>query len=177
MTEANLPKGLRRRNILTKEWFTSCYWGQFYSVGVMSNQDQSKRGIAMLACRRGTSAAEFALILPLLLTLVIGTLQVGAMMYSYNLMVSSARDTVRAMAVCTITTEADAKTQAMKSLPPWVPKAKWTITPAIGTDVSMRISVPVTQAAILSYIPFTITDLTTFVTMRKEPLAFGGGAC
>ena len=143
----------------------------------MGNRAILKSVRRLLASRHAATAAEFALILPLLLTLVIGTLQVGAMMYSYNLMVSSARDTARAMAVCTITTIADAKTQALKSLPPWVAAASWTITPVIGTDVSMTISVPITQAALLSYIPFNITDLTTFVTMRKEPLAFGGGSC
>ncbi|QXQ04967.1 pilus assembly protein [Sphingosinicellaceae bacterium] len=143
----------------------------------MNNRDRLKGIRELLASRRAASAAEFALVLPLLLTLILGTLQVGAMMYSYNLMASSARDTVQAMAVCTITTIADAKTQALKSLPPWVPKAHWVITPAIGTDVSMQISVPVTDAAILSYVPFTLTNLTTFVTMRKEPLAFGGGSC
>ena len=131
----------------------------------------------MLACRRGASAAEFALVLPLLLTLLLGTLQVGAMMYSYNLMVSSARDTARAMAVCTITDVSAARVQALQSLPPWVAANSWTITPVIGADVSMRITVDTAKAAILSYIPIDIGQLTTFVTMRKEPLAFGGGAC
>ena len=130
-----------------------------------------------LACRNGSSAVEFALILPLLMTCVMGTLQMGAMMYSYNLMAASARDTARAMAVCTITTEADAKVQAKKTLPPWVSDASWVITPVIGADVSMTISVDVKQASILTYIPMSLGTLTTFVTMRKEPLAFGGGSC
>ncbi len=113
----------------------------------------------------------------MLAVMLLGTLQVGAMMYSYNLMVGSARDTARAMAVCTITTVTDARTQALKSLPPWVPASSWVITPVIGSDVSMTITVDTTKAAILSYIPITLPQLTTFVTMRKEPLAFGGGSC
>lgn len=130
-----------------------------------------------MTCKRGTSATEFALILPLLTLLTMGTLQIGLLMYSYNTMVSSARDSARAMAVCTVTDLPTAKAQALANLPAWVAASDWTITPVISTDVSMTISVDPAKAAIISYVPFDLGTLTTKVTMRKEPLAFGGGAC
>lgn len=125
----------------------------------------------------GASAAEFALILPLLLLLMLGTLQVSMLMYSYNLMVSAARDAARDIAVCTITDTDSARTQSLNSKPPWLDDADWQTTAKIGPDVSMAISVDSTKAAILSYVPLGLGTLTASVTMRKEPLAFGGGAC
>ena len=52
-----------------------------------------------------------------------------------------------------------------------------TITPVIGNDVSMTISVDPALAAVVAYLPIIPGPLTTTVTMRKEPLAFGSGAC
>ena len=131
----------------------------------------------LLASTKGSSAAEFALIVPVLLLMLFGTLQASLLMYSYNRMADAARDATRAMAVCTVTDTGTAAAQALANLPPWVPSNKWTITPVIGSDVSMTISVDPTLAGIITYLPFIPGPLTTTVTMRKEPLAFGGGAC
>ena len=151
--------------------------GPVYSVGVMDNRGVSRFWRKALACRSGAAAAEFALLLPLLMTIMMGTLQVGMMMYSYNLMVATARDTARAMAVCTITTDTGAKTNMYPNLPPWVPQGSWIIDTVFGPDVSVRVRVDITKASILSYIPFSIGQLDTYVQMKKEPLAFGGGSC
>lgn len=129
-----------------------------------------------MANNGGASAAEFALVLPILLLLVLGTLQAGMMMFSYNVMVSAARDAARAMAVCTIDT-GGARAQSLASKPPWLADADWQTTATTGADVTMAISVDAAKAAILSYVPFGIGTLTANVTMRKEPLAFGGGSC
>jgi len=137
-----------------------------------------ERPAGVLACRAGASAAEFALVLPLLLILLFGTLQVGMLMYSYNTMLGAARDASRAMAVCTITVESEATDQVLKSLPPWVPAGDWDIKTVIGNpDVSTTIKVDPAKAAIISYLPFELDVLQAQVVMRKEPLAFGGGAC
>ncbi len=121
---------------------------------------------------------EFALLVPVLVTLMFGTLQVGLLMFSYNLMVSAARDTTRAMAVCSVTDTTTAATQALASLPPWIAAGAWTITPVIGSpDVSTTISVDPAKAMIVNVIPVSFPLLTASVTMVKEPLAFGGGSC
>ncbi len=117
------------------------------------------------------------MVLPLLLLILMGTIQMSMMMFSYNVMVSTARDTARAMAVCTIRDETDAITQARRNKPAWLTDDDWQVTPVIAPYVSMTISVSAAKAAILNYIPYDFGTLTTKVTMRKEPLAFGGGAC
>ena len=131
----------------------------------------------MVRMNGGASAAEFALILPVLLLMLFGTLQVSLLMFSYNRMADAARDATRAMAVCTVTDPSIASTQALANLPAWVPQDKWTITPVIGSDVSMTISVDPALAGVIPILPFLSGPLKTTVTMRKEPLAFGSGAC
>lgn len=135
------------------------------------------RFVAVLNCTGGASAAEFAMVLPLLLLILMGTVQMSMMMYSYNVMVSTARDTARAMAVCTILDEPKAISQARHNQPAWLTDEDWKVTPVIGSDVSLKIEVSAAKAAILNYLPVDFGTLTTKVTMRKEPLAFGGGAC
>ena len=79
--------------------------------------------------------------LPVLLLLMFGTFQTGLLMFSYNVMINAARDTARAMAVCTITDATTATNQVLKNLPAWVPASGWTITPTFGSDVSVTVSV------------------------------------
>lgn len=151
--------------------------GPVYSVGVMDNRGGSRIWRKALACRTGTAAAEFALVLPVLMLILMGTFQVGLMMYSYNLMAASARDAARSMAVCTVLDDATAKLNMYKTLPPWVAQSEWHITTVFASDVSVHVTVDATKAALLSYIPMSIGNLDTFVQMKKEPLAFGGGSC
>lgn len=131
----------------------------------------------VFGCTHGASAAEFAIVLPMLLLLLMGTIQMSMLMYSYNVMVSAARDTARAMAVCTITDTPTAIKQARYLQPAWIADGDWQVSPVFGSEVSVTISVDPVKAAILSYVPFNIGMLTTKVTMIKEPLAFGGGSC
>jgi len=129
------------------------------------------------ASTSGSSAAEFALILPVLMLMLFGTLQVSLLMYSYNAMAGAARDATRAMAVCTVTDAGAAAAQAKANLPAWVKADDWDIDVKIGSDVSMTIKVDPAKAAIIAYLPFMPDKLTTTVLMRKEPLAAGGGSC
>ncbi len=135
---------------------------------------------ALLADSGGTAAAEFALMLPMLLLMIFGTMQISLLMYSYNVMVTSARDTARAMAVCTITDTTGANLQAQASRPPWLSANDWQVQPTLPVgqgDVSLAITVSAAKAALINFLPVDFGNLSTVVTMRKEPLAFGSGSC
>lgn len=133
----------------------------------------------LIRARAGAAALEFALVLPLLLTLMLGTVQAGMMVFTYNAMVSAARDQARALAVCSVG-QAEAKTNALAELASiiWVPPTSFGVSAtAAAPDVSVTITVPTAKAMILNYVPFAPPSLTTTVTMEMEPLAFGGGTC
>ncbi len=127
--------------------------------------------------KTGAAAVEFALVLPAFAALMFGTIQAGMLIFSYNMMVSAARDATRAMAVCSIDAPT-AKAQALGRLPPWIPSANWSVTADdTDPDATMTISVPTAQAMIISYLPFDLPTLTTTITMLKEPNGYGGGSC
>ena len=132
----------------------------------------------LVASRSAAAAAEFALLVPLLATILFGTFQIGLLMWSYNQMVSAARDTTRSMAVCSVTNTMTAASNTLPLLPPWISAASWTITPVIGApDVSTTISVDASQAMILNFVPIALGPITASVTMTKEPLAFSSVPC
>lgn len=121
--------------------------------------------------RRGSAAVEFAMVLPMLMTVLIGTMQYGLLMFTYASMLDAARNATRKLAVGAAT-EAQAKTAALAVLPSWVAAANWTITPqdtaTTGTtSVQTTIAVPAKKASVLSFVPMP-TTLTVKVVMRKE---------
>ena len=125
----------------------------------------------------GAAAVEFALVLPALAALMFGTLQAGLLVFTYNTMVSAARDATRSMAVCSIDA-ATAVARAKTYRPPWIPDAAWTISDDnAAPNATMTITVPTTTAMILSYVPFDLPTLTATVTMLEEPEGYGGGSC
>ena len=75
---------------------------------------------ALAGHRGGASAAEFALVIPLLVTFLFGSIQYGVMMFTYNLMQDAARDTARGMAVCSIQPGAEVA-HAQAGLPAFLP--------------------------------------------------------
>lgn len=119
--------------------------------------------------RRGVAAVEFALIIPVFCTILLGTLQYGVLMFTYTAMQDTARDAARKLATGTATA-AVAKTEAKAALPSWVPTADWTITTtdaASGATVNASISVPATSATVLGFVLMP-TTVSAQVYMRKE---------
>ncbi len=111
------------------------------------------------------------MVLPMLMTVLIGTMQYGLLMFTYASMLDAARNATRKLAVGAAT-EAQAKTAALAVLPSWVAAANWTITPqdtaTTGTtSVQTTIAVPAKKASVLSFVPMP-TTLTVKVVMRKE---------
>ncbi len=98
-----------------------------------------------------------ALLLPLMTVMIFGTLQYGVLMYTYNSMLNTARNSARSLAVGSAT-ETEVATSAKANLPGWVPKAEWTITPQdTGTtktnQVTTEISVSSSKATVLPLLP------------------------
>lgn len=126
-----------------------------------------RRIAALLADRRGASAVELALLLPVMTLMLAGVVQYGTLYYSYNSMLNTARNGARSLAIGTATTDQVIAT-AKANLPPWVPKDEWTITPSVvGTQVTTRITVPATHASIMHFAPMPET-LDVNVVMVKE---------
>src|SRR6478736_4341459 len=94
--------------------------------------------------QRGASAVEFALIAPLLFTLLLGTIQYGSLFLVQNRMVDTARDTARRLAVGYLATESDAENYAKAQLADMSPQfAAVAILPhPPDHDVSVTITVP-----------------------------------
>lgn len=124
---------------------------------MMKREILGKHWSRLAANRNGAAAAEFALLLPVLSLMLLGTIQYGALLYSYNTMLTAARDGTRALAVDS-STEIEVVYSVKGSLPAWVPKDKWTITPqnaaTTGTGlVNTYISVPSQYATPLALGP------------------------
>lgn len=118
----------------------------------------------------GASAAEFAMILPLLLLFLFGIVQYGIMFFAYNNMSNAAREGARAMAVGEVDA-AGAQTLAGSYLVGWTQDdaiiAADTITQAEIDFARVRISVPGAKAGVVDYGPSPATISAT-VLMRIE---------
>ncbi len=128
----------------------------------------------------GANAVEFALVTPVLLLLILGIIQFGMILYTHNNMVQAARETARVLAVQEATlTEAEAVANVQLGFsglnftitscapPPEATNCSAPLDP--NKDVSVRISVPLSEASLIDYRGFFSTgDLEATVTMRKE---------
>lgn len=70
------------------------------------------------ACRRGAAAAEFAMVLPVLMGLTFGTFEYGIAFYTYNTMQAAARDVGRQVAINTLP-PGSAQAAIRARLPAW----------------------------------------------------------
>ncbi len=121
--------------------------------------------------RSGVAAVELALLLPILTAMIFGTFQYGVLLFTYNVMLNTARDGARSLAVGA-STEAQVVTAAKTKLPTWVPEASWAIVASdvttTGTNqVKTTITVPSNKATFLSFVPMPAT-LSVNVVMLKE---------
>jgi len=106
--------------------------------------------------RSGAVAAEFALIVPLLATLLFGVLQFGFAIYTYSAMETAARTGARQIAFGTNAATAEAATRA--ALPDWVAGAA-TVSSIADDDgfTRLTVTVPGSSAALLSLVPMPET--------------------
>ena len=121
--------------------------------------------------QRGASAVEFALIAPLLFTLLLGTIQYGSLFLVQNRMVDTARDTARRLAVGNFTTESDAEDYAKAQLADMSPQfaATASLPHPPDHDVSVTITVPKEDVAWVNLVGLGMDgNLTAQFHMLKE---------
>ncbi|MFQ5773022.1 MAG: TadE/TadG family type IV pilus assembly protein [Kiloniellaceae bacterium] len=134
------------------------------------------RAAALRGCwrdDRGVTAVELAFVLPVLLLLLSGIIQFGALMFLQNHMTNIARETARRVAVGELTTAA-AVQSAQTSLINWGISYGVVVTEPDpldpnDTDVVVDITAPMSQAALVDVLGiFQTGTLRAKVTMRQE---------
>ena len=135
---------------------------------------ESESVIAGIDCslrkdRRGAAAFEFALMVPMLMTIALGIVQYGTLYYTYSSMIAAARTAARAVAIGSQNVSTAAAT-ARTNLPTWVPSGNYTIVvtdAAAGSEVSAQITAPSNKATIAPYLPMP-ANVVARVVMMKE---------
>lgn len=104
----------------------------------------------------GAAAVEFAIVLPVLVAVLMGTIEFGLILYSKNALQSVARDVARQLAVNTLG-EDQVDLTVKNSLPKWIKSsAKAKVLHSNKTDVAknvitVTVSVAASQAGIIGY--------------------------
>jgi len=120
----------------------------------------------------GAIAAEFALVFPVLILVVFAIIQLGSILFLHNNMINTARETVRRMAVAELN-ETEAEQFATNILTTWGGAFNVDATepdPAnpADRDVTVQITIPLTDAALIQFPPLPGGNLTATATMRRE---------
>lgn len=127
---------------------------------------------ALRALRRdedGAVMVEFLIVLPVLLLLCFGAIELVFVFMTYGSMLDAARDATRQLALGNITT-VQAETLAADRL---FLDRPFTITaadpaPSGARDVSVTIELPLSDATATSFLPLPARPLSATITMRRE---------
>ncbi|TPE61825.1 pilus assembly protein [Sandaracinobacter neustonicus] len=124
--------------------------------------------------RDGAVAVEFALVLPVLMGLLFGTIEYGLTLFTYSSMQTAARDVTRQMAVNTVAS-GSAVTEIRNRLPGWMrTSATITVSQSAAGNAATNVyttvvSVPMSKASPLAfYTKATSESLRTEVKMKQE---------
>lgn len=119
--------------------------------------------------RSGAAAVEFALVLPIFLLLLFGIIQFGSVLFIHNNMVNAAREAVRRMSVDADFDATQAEAYAQNYLSDWSLTFTFnTVGPPGAPDVSMQISVPAADAALVNFPIAWPGNLVAEASMRPE---------
>lgn len=130
--------------------------------------------LRIFRCRRGAAAAEVALTLPLLTTMILAVFEYGCVVYSYSLMQFGANRVARSVAV-NVMTEAEAQTAVVQYLPGWLGnRATVTVSQTATADpttnlINVRVSATAMAATPVALLTRAVPwQLTANVTMKQE---------
>ncbi len=123
----------------------------------------------------GVSAVEFAIIVPVLMTIVMGVLEFGMILYTFNSSENAARDVARRLATNRLTT-AQASDTAKAELPGWAsPSATVTVAQSAPTDPSQNqftvsIAIPAKSATASNFLVglYGSVTLNSKVVLQQE---------
>ncbi len=125
----------------------------------------TKKWRAFASDRRGVSAVEFAFVLPVLIILLTGIVQMGLMFFVQHNMTSISQETARLVAVGELT-NAEGKAYANGKLINWGMSYNVDVQ-LVGDDIVVDISVPLSEVALIDYLGlFKDGDMTTQSSMR-----------
>lgn len=126
-------------------------------------------------CRRGASAVEAAIVFPVLIALLLGTIEFSFVLYTNNALQTAAREVARQLAVNYIP-PAGAAAEIADRLPPWVGDgAEVTVAQSAPADpatnlMTVEITLPVADATPINLFNHLVGGMTlnTAVTMKQE---------
>ena len=127
------------------------------------------------SCRRGASAVEAALVFPILIALLLGTIEFSFVLYTNNALQTATREVARQLAVNYLLEPAVADEVAGR-LPPWVGDgAAVTVTQSAPADpatnlMTVAVTLPVADATPINLFNHMVGGMTlnTSVTMKQE---------
>lgn len=122
----------------------------------------------------GATAVEFAFVLPVLLMILAGIIQFGAIFFLQNNMANAAREAARALAVGSIETASQTSDLVDQKLVNW--GVNFTVNTTMpdpddptDTDFTVVITAPLSEAAIFDYLGvFKSGTLRASASMREE---------
>ena len=115
--------------------------------------------------QRGVAAVEFAIVLPVLVILLTGIVQMGLMLFVGHNMVSVSQETARLVAVGELTT-VEGQTYADDHLINWEMTYDISVQQQ-GSDIVVDIAVPLSDVALIDFLGlFKSGDLKTRASMR-----------
>lgn len=129
----------------------------------------------LIACRRGVAAVEAAFIFPILIALLIGTVEFSFVLFTNNSMQNAARDVSRQLAVNYIGL-GDVNAAIAGRVPAWAAdNASVSVSQSAPDDptvnlITVNVSLPAVDATPLNLFVPLLGDLTlsTSVTMKQE---------
>jgi Flp pilus assembly pilin Flp len=140
---------------------------------------QRRGAAALLRQRDGTAAVEFALLLPVMTSMILGALEFSGIFFSYSAMQTAARDVTRQIAVNTMP-QSEAEDAVRARVPGWMREAvQMELAQSAPGDpnsnvIEMRLLVPAHAATPLHFFTRSLDwELVTRVEMKQE-LPFDG---
>jgi Flp pilus assembly protein TadG len=141
---------------------------------VMSDRRLRRLPAKLMGNRSGAAAAEFALIIPVLTSMIFGALEFSSIFFSYSALQSAARDVTRQVAINTI--EVGAAEAAVRArVPGWMrDEVDVQIVQSAPADITANViqltaEVPATSATPLKFFTKSADwDLQTVVEMKQE---------